>query len=368
MSNKLYSVKKKWYDKELKTLDGEMIVLVNNKAFNIEFDKDNHELIDKFWINENPRLLFKPQSHITSTFAEMFVSVFYNMFGLKTIQPRPAIAVMNNPSGVKAVEGILMEDFVKNRKLEQDVYCAEFVGKSYTRFHSVAEHYTSLFHFARQVEERYKHLYDVEFDSAQIDEGLKLLVMLDYLTHSADRHKRNISYIMKKQTDKIVVELSKIYDNGMSFELVGSNRKKLLNAIKGKNSKEFENLLNKGSSNLFTLTHKDYDYEEKMERDYYEVVNQNLKKSLAKEIFYNKGLNKAFKKILNTGFFDIVEKIKEIVPEFKFNSDDLLLAESIFEFKKFELVNELKLIKSQKMENAKKIKIKDMKNENQPIF
>ena len=297
--------KVKWFDKELLTKQGEILLYQKNK--NIGF-------VDNTWFHGERSLFFKPHydNYISSPLGEIVYYYLSKEIGLNSLEVRPAYFITYNNEEIKNFNGSVSESFIgTNQKL---ILSCDFnkIGNSIT------ETITSLKKYVQEMENL--ESLPVECNYEEIEKDLKKVALLDYLTLNKDRHKGNLGFLVTSTDTAITVTLAPVFDNAMIFYLNNNQQISYLsNCAAMKNFLSISDVL-KTYLPLFTIKPV-IDFEES---------NREFSKQVAGEIYINKEYKSCFHCLKEISFDKIYSEIQKDIPNFKLEYRQFVMMQAIF--------------------------------------
>lgn len=314
---KKYESLKQLYLEDLKTRQGELILPYNFGEF-----KFKREEFVNFWVSSKvyKKSFFKMNDSVNDDLAEIIYSLLAQELGIDVVDVYPAIR-LDKDGNVK--KGVLVENFIssptKTKEIPADKLLEEFGGNNaINNIENLVKAYVNL---AKHYKKHSKK--EVVFDDAATKHKLLCMHLLDVLTFNTDRHKHNIAFLLTENKDKIVIEMSKIYDNSFAFRLNKFRTSKRRNFVSFKR-------LNKDRFDYFKLSINQYQINSR----YNELLEELADYSKTDVSFY-----KMYNEIINYDINNLFERFKEKYPDYKLTKRDANYIRDALNFSKQNLEN-----------------------------
>lgn len=286
--------------------NGELEALQSNLPYDIEFLKSNPKDF-VFWINGEPRGVFKEENSFSNVFTELFGSHFAKKINFPSVNVKPMSFTFNKPISSKishTINGMFSEDYLKDRKNFEVIPLNRFLKKNEVRETlNVVRILEGVNDYANHYNKRNKRL--------EVDENLRTnlfkLIVFDFMLLQGDRCSYNIEFMLDK-TDKknAKLQLSPAYDNSQTLFSYLITKHHMVGALRNEqdvaNKKGMLEELIKRTRFELLADNKDMDF--------YGPYYKNLTE-IGKEIAQNQELFNFAKEISQTSVEEVFESIKE---------------------------------------------------------
>lgn len=333
--------KQKWYDKELKSRDGDVLLLYGKNS-KLKY-KHTYFGEDYIWFGQENKTIFKDESWKNSPESDLFVSYLAKLVDFPAVEVRPAIAIKDNGEN-SAVKGIIVENY----KDSDDIaitFTAGDINKA-NRYNTVDNIIKNL-KSQKEIMSEYAYIKSVKIDP-NVETDLLKLFLIDYVTCEIDRNDGNILfYAVADEENNFVLKLGKIFDNSQAFFLTDSDYEKFEDAIY--KDEKFNELVDKNYSPSLLFEAKENDFLE-----FTSVITPKL----IEKVLKNPSLTEFYQKIIEVNFDNVLGLIKKDNPDYKESKIKFEIAKKVFNHR----VNLLK----QEFENQKSLSSKFYINQENP--
>ena len=301
---------KKWYDKELKSRDGDVILLYGNDS-KLEH-QHAYEDEDYLWFGENKSVIFKDESWKNSPESDIFVSYLAKALSLPVLDVRPAIAIANNNNN-SDVKGIIVENFQEKNGY---VFSAADIN--------VSDSFNTIDNIIKNLEHYKKELYESGYSEVVIDSNIETnllkLFLLDYVTCEIDRNETNILFrLIEDEQGKATIQFGKIFDNSQAFFFTAHFAHKLKNLLN--NETDFYQMVDQNYAPRLFFTPEENALLE---------FTCSLTPKIIEKVLQKPKLTEFLNKLINTNFDQVAVLIQKDNPEYKIPENKFNMAKKIF--------------------------------------
>ena len=320
---------KKWYDKELISREGDVILLYGEGSQL----KHNESIYDSYiWFGSEDKAILKDDCWKNNATSEIFVSYLAKLLGLPSVEVRPAVAI-KNAKEKEIIKGILVESY----KMKDIAFSfkAEDANTG-NKVNTVDNIIKNLQNYVEYLMDTKPYMASVALDPNLETDLLKLFV-LDYITCEIDRNDGNILfYAFVDNEQNYTMKLGKIFDNSQAFFFTDDEYKKFKKYLK--NDEKFNELVDKRYSPALIFE----DEEDKL-YEFTSVITPKLVSRILKnpEVFH------FYEKIKTIKFEQILKLIHKDMPEYKIPKFKYEVAQKVFNHRKELLIKEMQLQKMQ---------------------
>lgn len=292
---------------ELKLLpSGELEALQSELPYKLDYLKSNPDDF-VFWIEGQPRGVFKEENKFSSVFTELFASHFAKRIHFPCVTVKPMRFTFTKPVSNKnkyTLSGLFSEDYIANRKKCETIEVKKLIKNRQAQDRLNIESML-------EAVDKYASHYNRRGRNLVIDEHLRTnlykLLIFDFMLLQGDRCSYNIEFMLDK-TDKqnAKLQLSPVYDNSLTLFAYWIKNNHIIGALRNEqdvaNRKDMlEEMIKK---TRFELLAND------KEMDFYGPYYKNLTE-IGKEIAKNSELFHFVKEISKTSVEEVFDSIKD---------------------------------------------------------
>lgn len=275
------------------------------------------------WFETQPRVFYKQNKLGTNMFGELIGAALAKQMGISTVTVHPAV-FKNLPRPFKpAIEGVLVEDFVKDKKSTEVLSAQNLFEYGDVMLNSADKHIEALKKF---VANNSKNGKKIVADFEQIHTELLMRNIIDFVLLQQDRKPCNIEYLITKGKNGVShLTLAPMFDNGRC--LFFQNKRIMHQLLSQKDEQKSKQFL-KQQTNAF-----EFCFFPTYPNAYYENYNfAQYKHSLARQIEKDTVLTQFLQQLQFVEPTQIILQIEQQNPNFKFDKQHAKVFEKVFNF------------------------------------